>query len=398
MTLRRLTNLMPRRTVRFRLTALYSSLFLASGVVLLAIAYVLVARDLQRPPLASHGIPSVYKGSIPSGPISPAVLTAKAHSADLHQLLVGSSIALAVMTVGAVLLGWVVAGRVLRPLRTITTATQHISEESLDQRLALDGPRDELKDLGDTIDGLLSRLQIAFEAQRNFVANAAHELRTPLTVERAMLQVALADPTISFESLRTVCEEVLENGKQQEELIDALLTLARSQRGLEHRQPVDLAGVVADVVDQREARATASGLRLDVSLMPASISGDSPLLERLVANLVDNATHYNVDGGMVRVAIERRLEATHLLVSNTGPVVSEDEIARLIEPFQQAAPGRAGTHEGLGLGLSIVLAIARAHGADLDVRGRDGGGLDVQITFDELIPSGRLASRNQPAN
>jgi signal transduction histidine kinase len=397
----------PRNTVRGRLALLYGSLFLASGVALLAITYVLVdntIRWLVSLNLSPVGKLNLLQAGKPSPPISnnsrPGGLTHKLgqnqltqleaaenhlvlaqHTADLHSLLLGSSIALGVMTVASVLLGWLVAGRTLRPLRTITNAARQISEESLDRRLALEGPPDELKDLGEVIDGLLRRLQAAFEAQRHFVANAAHELRAPLTVERAMLQVALADPGLTLDALRAACEDVIENGRQQEKLLEALLTLARSQRGLDHREPLDLAAIAGDMAGSRKQQAAAAGLQLDLALSPAPVFGDPQLIERLVANLLDNALRYNHAGGSVHMATDDNVDGARLTVTNTGPVVPENQIARLLEPFQRIAPSRTGQHEGLGLGLSIVQAIAKAHGAHLDVNAGAEGGLAVETHF-----------------
>jgi signal transduction histidine kinase len=225
------------------------------------------------------------------------------------------------MTVASVAAGWLLAGRVLRPLRTITSTTQQISEDNLHQRLALSGPRDELKDLGDTIDALLARLDAAFAAQRNFVANASHELRTPLALSRVMLQVALADPGITLDSLRLACEEAIETGRQQEQLIEALLTLARSQRGLEDRKPVDLAAVVTEAARAHEAGAAAKGVHVDLSIAPALVSGDTELVERLVSNLIDNALRYNVSGANVRVLVDTDSDHVRFNVTNTGPQV-----------------------------------------------------------------------------
>lgn len=379
----------PPITVRGRLALLYGSVFLASGVALLAITYVLVDNAIRR--LAGIPVPA---GRIPGSwlvhhrtgtgvrvPAAVSRLLAAQRTVDLHSLLLGSSIALGVMTVVSVLLGWLVAGRILRPLRTITNAARHISEDSLGQRLALQGPRDELTDLGEVIDGLLERLQAAFESQRHFVANAAHELRAPLTLERATLQVTLADPGLTLGALRAACEEVIDDGRQQEQLIEALLTLARSQRGLDRKQPLDLVVIAADMASSRKQNAAAAGVHLDLALGPAPVFGDPQLIERLVANLLDNALRYNHTGGSVHIATDDHAGGGRLTVTNTEPIVPEDQIARLLEPFQRIAPSRTGQHDGLGLGLSIVQAITKAHRARLLVNAGEGGGLIVEIRF-----------------
>ena len=215
----------------------------------------------------------------------------------MHQLLVQSGIALAVMTVLSVALGWLIAGRVLRPLQSITASAQRISANNLHERLALDGPDDEFKELGGTLDSLLDRLETSFEAQRRFVANASHELRTPVTLERTLLQLALADPGATTTSLRSTCEELLLYGEAQERLIEALLTLATSEQGLESHHPVDLSVITARVVESSRAEATRLRIRLVRHVEPASTTGDSRLVERLVANLVHNALRHNVPGG-----------------------------------------------------------------------------------------------------
>jgi signal transduction histidine kinase len=386
----------PRTTVRSRLALLCGSVFLASGIALLAITYVLVddaIRRLVKPkPLNGYLIQKtkLSRLRLPPNQMKAAaerLASVESHlvwaqrTVDLHSLFLGSSIAVGAMTVVSALLGWLVAGRILRPLRTITSTARHISEESLDQRLALQGPPDELKDLGDVIDGLLERLQSAFEAQRHFVANAAHELRAPLTLERAMLQVTLADPGLTLDELRAACEDVIDNGRHQEELIEALLTLARSQRGLDHKQALDLAMIAGDIAQSRKQQATAAGLHLDLTLRPASALGDPQLTKRLIANLLDNALHYNHPGGSVHMVTEDAADGTRLIVTNTGPVVPDDQIPRLLEPFQRIAPSRTGQHDGSGLGLSIVQAIAKAHRAGLVVNPGEQGGLTVEIRF-----------------
>ena len=218
-------------------------------------------------------------------------------------------------------LGWFIAGRALRPLRTITTAARQISAASLSERLALAGPRDELTELADTFDGLLARLEAAFGAQRQFIANAAHELRTPLARQRVISQVALADPDASIDSLRAAHERVLASGAQQQHLIDALLTLARGQAGLDKREPFDLAGPVGKILADRQPEAQRQNLRLHTTLGPAPTAGSPQLAERLAANLIDNALRHNLPGGRVEVATGTRDSRALLTVANTGPAV-----------------------------------------------------------------------------
>jgi signal transduction histidine kinase len=376
----------PRLTIRVRLTLLYGGILLASGAILSGATFLLVAYALPRgspDDQAACCLQGVQKSTDFRGPlVDKQHLLAQQYNSDLHQLLVGSSIALAATTITAVVLGWLLARRVLRPLRTITNTTRGISEDNLHQRLALPGPRDELTDLGDTIDELLGRLQAAFEAQKSFVANASHELRTPLTLARATLQVALADPAITLDSLRAACHDVLDAGRQQEQLIDALLTLARSQRGLDHRQPVDLAAIATSVVQAREPTAEAVGVRLNVTGHTTPIAGDPHLLERLLSNLVDNAIHYNHSGGTVHVRTDTDTHHARLEVTNTGPQVAAVLIPRLLQPFQRTNTDRVtGEHDGLGLGLPIVHAIATAHHAQLNLQPQPTGGLAIEVRF-----------------
>jgi signal transduction histidine kinase len=305
---------------------------------------------------------------------------------DPRQFFVGSCIVLVAMIGLSALLGWIVAGRVLRPLQVMTAATRQISERNLHERLALTGPDDELKDLGDTIDGLLDRLEAAFDSQRRFVANASHELRTPLMLSQTLLQVAVADPAISLDSLRAACEEAVAAGKDQAQLIDALLTLARSQRGLEYRDPVDLKSVVNQALNFHKPSAAARGLRLDDILDEAEVSGDVRLIYRLVSNLINNAIRYNITGGHVAVELLAGTLGVTLTVTNSGPAVSPDEVERLLEPFQRAVPDRTASPVGFGLGLSLVSEIAEAHGARLQVHPRSEGGLVVAVSFPSDSP------------
>ncbi|MEU4447539.1 ATP-binding protein [Actinosynnema sp. NPDC050801] len=377
--------LRPRRTVRLRLTLLYGGLFLLCGAALLTATFFLVRHAVtpmddvtlfRYPGTAAEPPP-------PRGPRLPPDSTAGRIVAEaeralmqqrldvLRQLLVQSGVALGMTMVVALALGWWVAGRVLRRLRTITAAARQISATNLHRRLALTGPDDELKELGDTFDELLGRLEASFEAQRRFVANASHELRTPLARQRAIGQVALDDPDATAAALRAAHERVLAAGAQQERLIEAMLTLARGQAGLDVRHPFDLGEVVTEVVDVRRP----PEVELRASVESSVVSGHRALAERLVVNLVDNAIRHNVPGGWVEVSCDRGV----LTVVNTGPVVPADEVRRLFQPFHRLRPARTGP--GLGLGLSIVHAIATAHDAVVDVTPRPDGGLAVTVAF-----------------
>jgi signal transduction histidine kinase len=379
------------------MTALYCFLFFPLGVVLVAVTYVIAM--VQRLDLNQNDVLKRCGHIEPTaGVLAPprasacrerTILTVHfaAHqlSLDTRALLAGSCIVIVILMGATVLLGWLAAGRVLRPLRVMTTTTREISERNLNERLALAGPDDELKDLGDTIDGLLARLEMAFDSQRRFVANASHELRTPLMLSQTLLQVALADPAITLDSLRATCQEVVDEGKDQAQLIDALVTLARSQRGLDRREPVDLTAVVTEVINAHEPSAAARQLQVGAALGDASVLGDVRLIQRLVSNLVDNAVRYNVTGGRVDVTLTAAAAETTLTVTNTGPPVPPDQVSRLLEPFQRGAADQTAGPNGLGLGLSIVAEIAKVHGAGLAVRPRPEGGLTVAVSF----PAGR---------
>ena len=379
------------RTVRMRLTLLYGALFTASGAVLLAITFLLVRRKTIFTVLVPcagfkpEDCPYRLPGVSPEMADPMRALVAQQH-ALLHEFLVQSGIALTIMLVVSLALGWIVAGRVLRPLRTMTTTVQRISARNVHERLAFAGPRDELKDLADTVDGLLGRLETALDTQKRFVANAAHELRTPLTLERALLEETLTDRRPTVEAFRATFERVLTISVQQGQLLESLLTLATSERGLESRVPVDLAALTEQVLAARP-ETSAGGPRLDPRIAPATTAGDPALVERLVANLVDNAMRYNVPGGSVEVATGSRDGRALISVSNTGPVVPLGQVARLLEPFQRL--DRSARDDGHhGLGLSIAHAIALAHGGTLSALPRPGGGLVVQAAFPAVYPTG----------
>jgi signal transduction histidine kinase len=361
-------------TVRMRLTLLYGGLFLASGVVLLVVTYLLVR---------STGLVFVSQnsaGGVQSSFPAPDAL-GQSHHQVVRDLLLQSGIALGIMTLISVGLGWLVAGRVLRPLRTITSAARQLSANNLHQRLAMTGRDDELKELADTFDALLARLEAEFAAQRQFVANASHELRTPLARQRTVLEVALGDSTPTVAGLRETCRRALVAGEEQERLIEALLTLARSQRGLDRHEPIDLAAILNEAVESRRAELDRRGLSIDTTLDAAPVLGDANLLERLAGNLIDNAIRHNVAGGRVRLTTGTDAGQAVLSISNTGAPVPRAEIARLFAPFQRLGADRVGRRDGHGLGLSIVDAIARAHGARLGARPLPDGGLDVSVWF-----------------
>jgi signal transduction histidine kinase len=380
-----------RRTVRMRLTLLYGALFLACGAGLLAITYALVAHATIRPYVRTaasvrlehvhvHGSLSTALRSAGGEAVLASVVRGQRIS-DLHQLMIWSGIALAIMTFVAAGLGWIVAGRALRPLRTITATTREISARNLHRRLALEGPEDELKDLSATIDDLLTRLERSFQAQRAFVANASHELRTPLALSRAMLSFALTDPELTLDSLKATCQDVLDAGTDHEQLIEALLTLARSQQDLEHHETFDLAAIARDVIKNQQRNAADQQVAIDAALSPALVSGDPRLARTLLTNLVENALRYNVPHGRVNITLSTPGRRAALTISNSGPQVRADQVDRLLQPFRRLTPDRGHNNDGHGLGLSIVAAIATAHNATLNVRPRLGGGLHVKIEF-----------------
>jgi len=401
-----------RMGVQLRLTLLFGGLFLVSGAALLGITYGLVSHATQGIVVqqssglssdgeATGGGPAEIIGSAELDPAQQLqfVATRSASgtgSAENDALLMYSGVALAIMAAASVALGWFAAGRALRPLRRITAAAQRISATSLRERLAIDGPADDLRELADTIDGLFARLDASLDAQRQFVANASHELRTPLARSRTLLEVALRHP--DADQLRPACERAIAATCEQERLIEALLTLARGQRGLARRDLVDLAAVTHDVLAARAEEITARGLEMEVTLAPALLAGDLALAERAVANLIDNALRHNVAQGHVHISVGTAADsgnssdksasgdtvgvsAAVLTVANSGPGIPPGDVARLLQPFQRRVAGRAGSRDGLGLGLSITSAIAAAHGGELSVEARPHGGLVVELIF-----------------
>ncbi|GAA4253608.1 sensor histidine kinase [Dactylosporangium darangshiense] len=359
----------PSNRLRRRLMLLYCISAVLSGAVLLALAGG-VAVSLPGDAPARSPLPGPGPGDlIQLGGID--------HLRE--QLLLVPGIALLLMVPISLAFGWFIAGRMLRPIRTMTESLQQISGRNVHERLAVAGPRDEFKDLADTIDGLLGRLELALDGHKRFVANAAHELRTPLTVEHALLEEPLIDPGATVESYRANFEQLLAVNRHRGALLESLLTLAASESAREGGEPVDLDEIVAAALREREARLHERGLRLAATIRPARIVGEPRLVARLVANLLDNAVHYNEPGGTVEVSTRTEGGRARLVLSNTGPEVPPERVDRLFEPFQRLRRVADDGHHGLGL--SIVRAIAIAHGATASARARRGGGLTVVVDF-----------------
>jgi signal transduction histidine kinase len=378
----------PRLTVRARLTMLYTGLFAVCGAIVVAISYILVAR--LEPQGQSHQAPASFVARCRSEQLSLHPddrilakcnayfqLQGAQHQRDLtlSHLLQYSLITLAAVIAVAAILGWIAAGRALRPVHRITAAARAASEHDLSARVALRGPRDELYELAETFDEMLGRLQVAFEGQQRFIANASHELRTPLAVMRATVDVVLDNPNSTPDDLRGMATDIRAAVDHAEHLIGALLILARNERGLTVHERVDLATIAEDILDTADL----GGRHVHVALEPAVISGDPVLIERLFANLVDNAVRYTDAAGDIWISTRTVAGSSHLTVANTGPLISSQDADRIFQPFQRL--NVRASHEGSGLGLTIVASIAAVHGGDASARPRDDGGLSVTVTI-----------------
>jgi len=382
----------PRRTARLRLTVLYGAAFLACGACGAAMfAVTILLYGHLAPPQVheagrkragiSYPTPSTSPSSGEPAGVHVTVAGLGQVTIDRQQLLVISVIALAACLVGAAVLGWLLAGRVLRPLSTITAAARRISASSLHERLALHGPDDELKELADTLDNLFARLEASFDAQRRFAANASHELRTPLTRERTLLQVTLADPDSTASSWQAIGRELLASNAEQGRLIDALLTLASSEAADSEHEHLDLAAITSAALTAVGPEISRLGLRVETALAAAALDGDSLLVQQLAANLIDNAARHNIPGGDIRISTGISDGHAFLSVANSGQPIPAAEVERLFQPFQRLGPRpsrRDGSH---GLGLSIVRAIATAQAAVITARPGPGGGLTIHVTF-----------------
>jgi signal transduction histidine kinase len=400
---RRRLAMLPAPTIRLRLTLLYGLVFLVSGAVLLTIGYALVRHNLGAPfvingKLRKFGLfrqkfPFVGAGPRPRDIQASAgfrfaqAVRLQLRSSELHRLLIEYAAALVAMTMVSVAAGWLLAGRALRPLREITATARRVSGLNLGERIALSGPADELKELADTFDGMLGRLDAAFASQRHFVANASHELRTPLAIMRTEVDVALADRQAGAAELRDMGEAVRETIDRCESLIESLLTLARSEAAAGREERVDLAGLVADCVTDLRSRARAAEIQVTDSLEPAYTRGEPGLLERMIANLIENGIRHNERGGTLEVSTGARGESVWLVVANGGARIDPEEARALVEPFRRL--GRESG--GFGLGLSIVRSVAEAHRGTAEVIAREQGGLEVRVTLPANAPSPDVA-------
>jgi signal transduction histidine kinase len=321
------------------------------------------------------------------------------HAAALNQLLAESAIALGVMAVVSAALGWLMAGRVLRPLRAMTAAARAISADDLSGRLAVPGPGDELKDLGDTIDELLHRLETAFSAQRRFAASASHELRTPLAMMRTSLDVATGKPGPVPPELTVVAGKLREGLDQADHLVENLLLLARAQHGAgDGQDTISLDPLIAAAIDARAGLIASMGLEVrhiaDGGAGPL-VTGNRVLLAQMTANLIDNAVRHNHPGGWIRAQITRDGAAVRLLVENGGPLLDPGTVTTLAQPFRRLGADRTGSAAGTGLGLSIAEAIAAAHRGTLRLHARPEGGLQAVI---DLPAAGRTGPQGQLAS
>jgi len=377
-----------RLTVRGRLTLLYTGLFAVCGAIVVAISYALVAQ--LEPQAQGQQAPASFLARCRSEQLSVhpngRVLAKCAayfqlqgaqhqRHVTLSHLLQYSLLTLAAVVALAAILGWVAAGRALRPVHRITAAARAASEHNLSARVSLRGSRDELRELADTFDAMLDRLQAAFESQSRFIANASHELRTPLAVMRATVDVVLENPESTTQDLRDMAADVRAAVDHAERLIGALLILARNELGLSVHEPIDLATAAEDVLDLTDL----GGLRLHAELDPAPIFGDPVLAERLLANLVDNATRYNTAGGEIWISTRASTGVSRLIVANTGPAIDPADAGRIFQPFERL--GHRGIHDGFGLGLTIVASIAEVHGGTVDAHPRADGGLSIIVTI-----------------
>ncbi|MFI0450094.1 sensor histidine kinase [Actinomadura sp. 6N118] len=372
---------LPRRTIRMRLALLYFGVFLGSGAALLTIMIALYQGSSVSAPADPGAVHPTPGASGTRG--APGTFEDSRDDSELSQLLAAAGLALAFMAVVSLVLGWLVPGRLLRILRTITTSARQISATNLHERLNLPGPEDELKELGDTFDDLLARLERSFEFERRFVANASHELRTPLATMRASLDVAMAKPGPLPPQTVTLADRIRHELDHVDRLLESFLTLARAQHApVADESTLALGAVAAAALERRDDVIAELELQVDLETSPeARVRGSETLLSRLVENVIDNAVTHNRPGGWIRVRTAVREDLAELVVENGGPVLAQDDLADLTQPFRRLGADRTGSDRGSGLGLSIVEAIAEVHGGTLGLLALPGGGLRVTVTL-----------------
>ena len=398
---------------RSRLTLLYTFLFALGGAAVVSITYLLVAHTLRRtttptiiPTSIQQAIAQCVRVAQTKG-APPTAVTRKCtalyangvqagattqRGTTLAHLLTYSLLTLAGVALLAAIAGWIVAGRILRPVRQITAAARAASEQNLSQRIALHGPRDELRELADTFDAMLERLDRAFTGQRQFIANASHELRTPLTVMRTAIDVVLAKPAPASAEWISMSAEIRQAVDHAERLIEALLVLARNDQHRALTEPLDLATIAEDALEGR-GRAS-DDTTITATLNQAPVTGDATLLERLVTNLLDNAERYNITGGTITISTSTDASSAAVLrVVNTGPVIPADEVERLFLPFTRLDDRTR--HDGFGLGLTLVASIATVHDGTVEATALPTGGLDITV---RLPRRDNATSAQSPAN
>jgi signal transduction histidine kinase len=379
-----------------RLTALYAAALFIAGAILIALMYFYLAQSLHNRPAGAQGIVQQFlnERGLRNRPVVDNLFSAIAAQAErerhetLREMLVWSLVSLGAVGVAAGGFGWLLAGRALQPLQNVTATARRVADRSLHERISLQGPDDEIKELADTFDAMLERLDRAFDGQRRFVANASHELRTPLAINRTLIEVALDDPDVP-DATRKLGETLMEVNRRNEGLIDGLLVLAKGEQRLDTYVRVDLADLAHRAITTADPAAREAGIQIHSDLSHAYVIGDPALLERLAQNLVDNAIRYNVTGrGWVQVNVTGDAQYSRLSVANTGPVVGPFEVEGLFEPFRRLASserisegGRPAGSRGAGLGLSIVRSVAVAHGGDVRAESRSDGGLVVTVAL-----------------
>lgn len=376
----RMRTRMPRPAIRVRMALSYWGLFVVSGAILLAVT---VGMWQGKTTTTVQHVPGPGTGNLSPGDPGPWTGVTTTHVSDLGKLLVVAGAALAIMAVVSLMFGWLVAGRFLAPIRAITTTARRISATSLHERLSLQGPDDDLKELADTINELLARLERSFESERRFAASASHELRTPLATMRVWLDVAMAKPGPLPPQVVSLGDRIRSELDHVDVLLESLLTLARTQQGPSDGQaPLALSTTTAAAIQRHADTIAAMPLHVDHRPCPrAWVTGDRTLLTRMIENVVDNAVRHNQPGGWIRVSAETGHALAFLIVENSGTTLTPEDISQLTRPFRRPGTERTGSDNGTGLGLSIVKAIADAHSGGLSLHARAGGGLRLVITL-----------------